>query len=322
MNFDRRLTRIKWMFLVILLAVPLRLVSLQLLWRDQLNTDPHNSRLQEKLAYRGRILDRNGTPLAASRGEHRVYPHGQVAAHWTGFCSLERGVGGAERWKNELLRERREEDGVHSRRGHELRLSLDLGLQRRLLGYFPDRRGAALVTDLDRGQVLAAVSEPAFQPARVGRDWRKWQTDEGAPLLNRPFLGLYPAGPMATAWRWETLPRRPNLLMDWTPPQAVKGQLLISPAQLAYRLLQSGSPLPLSQLCSEHVQAWKAPADLAPLRRCPGGWQWSWAARLDRQMVTWAIAVRPPYAAVLVWEDCDQPRAALQAAWKSLPPAR
>ncbi|MBS2039328.1 hypothetical protein JST97_30365 [bacterium] len=319
MSFDRRLTRIKWGFLLVLLAVPLRLVALQVLWRDQLNSDPHNSRTQERLAYRGRILDRHGALLACSHGERRVYPQGQLTAHWTGFCSPDRGVAGAERWKTELLRERREDGGKTSRRGHDLRLSLDLGLQRRLLGYFPNLPGAALLIDLDRAQVLAAVSEPGFQPARVGRDWRKWQSDSQAPLLNRAFLGVYPAGALATSWDWKRLPRRPVLLMDWTEPQVVKGQLLISPVQLAYRLVLSGGNLPLSQLFNDHPEPWHPAVDLAPLVRCAGGWQWSCVARLEKQVVTWAVAVRPPYAAIILWENTDKQKAALEAAWKSLP---
>ncbi|MBX3170133.1 MAG: hypothetical protein KF760_22200 [Candidatus Eremiobacteraeota bacterium] len=318
MNFDDRLVRVKWVFLLLLLVVPLRLVALQLGWRQQLNTDPHNSRLLEKVAFRGRVLDRHGQLLAYSRGNHRIYPQGSLPSHWTGFYSVDRGVGGAERWKNELLRERREENGVTSRPGHELRLSLDLPRQRSLERVFPAEQGAALLVDLDRGQVLAAISKPDFQPARVGADWRTWQHDERAPLLNRPFLGLYPAGPLARAWSWKQLPRRPVSLMDWTSPQPVKGQLLISPGQVAYYLLKSGSELPLSQLFSEHVQPWRRPPELAPLQKCAQGWQWSCVARLEQQVVTWAVALKPPYLVVLVWENSDQEKAALRAAWKSI----
>lgn len=319
MNFDQRLIRVKWIFLLLLLAVPLRLIALQLGWRQQLNTDPHNSRLLEKVAFRGRVLDRHGQLMVYSRGNRRIYPQGALLSHWTGFYSPDRGVGGVERWKNELLRERREEDGVTSRPGHELRLSLDLAHQRALARVFPAEQGAALLVDLDRGQVLAALSKPDFEPARVGVDWRRWQRDAGAPLLNRPFLGLYPAGPLAQAWPWGQLPRRPVSLMDWSSPETVKGQLLISAAQLAYYLLRSGSALPLSQLSSEHVQRWRHPGAIAPLQKCVQGWQWSCVARLDQQVVTWAVALKPPYLAVLVLEDSDKEKAALTAAWKSIP---
>ena len=319
MNFDDRLTRVKWVFLLLLLVVPLRLFALQLGWRQQLNTDPHNSRLLEKVAFRGRVLDRNGQWLAISRGNRRLYPQAALASHWTGFYSVDRGVGGVERWKNELLRERREEDGVTSRPGHELRLSLDVLQQRRLAAAFPGDQGAALLIDLDRGQVLASLSKPDFQPARVGADWRLWQSDPRSPLLNRAFLGLYPGGAVARDWAWSQLPRRPVSLMDWTAPQSVRGQLLISPAQVACYILKTGSALPLSQLFSEHVQPWKAPDELAPLQRCPQGRQWSCVARLDQQVVSWAVALKPPYLVVLVREDSDHQKAALEAAWRMMP---
>ena len=321
MNFEQRLTRVKWAFLLLLLVVPLRLMTLQWGWRQQLNTHPYNSRLQERVEFRGRVLDRNGQVLAVSRGDQRLYPQGTLTAHWTGFHNSTWGVSGVERWKNELLRERRVVDGLTSLPGHELRLSLDLAAQRRLLGVFPPTEGAALLVDLNRGQVLAAVSEPSFQPGRVGADWKEWQHDAKAPLLNRAFLGLYPAGPLAVAWRvqWDELPSRPATLMDWTGAQPVSGQLLISPAQLAYALLRRGSSLPLSQLFSGHEQTWKPSGSLAPLRRCPQGWQWSCVARLDRQVVSWAVALRPPYLAVVVWENSDKEKAALKAAWRSIP---
>ena len=319
MTFEDRLIRVKWVFLLLLVAVPFRLFALQFAYRQQLNTDPHNGRLQEKVASRGRVLDRHGQQLIFSRGNRRIYPQAALASHWTGFYSLDRGVGGVERWKNELLRERRDEDGVTSHAGHELRLSLDLRLQRRLDRTFPGTQGAALLVDLDRGQVLAALSKPDYQPARVGVDWRHWQSDPGAPLLNRPFLGLYPAGALADAWNWSQLPRRPVSLMDWSAPQQVRGKLLISPAQVACYVLKSGSVLPLSQMLSDYVQPWKTSANLAPLKKSAGGWQWSCVARLERQVVSWAVALKPPYLVVLVWENSDRQDVALKSAWKMVP---
>jgi len=320
-NFEQRLTRVKWGFLLLMLAVPLRLITLQWAYRHQLNTHPYNSRLQERVAFRGRVLDRNGQVLAVSRGDQRVYPQGTLTAHWTGFYNSSRGVAGVERWKNELLRERREVDGLTSLPGHELRLSLDLVLQRRLLGVFPATEGAALLVDLNRGQVLAAISEPSFQPVRVGAEWREWQHDIKASLLNRAFLGLYPAGSLAATWelQWQELPRRPVTLMDWAGTEPVAGQVLISPAQLAYAVLRRGSSLPLSQLYSDHEQTWKPSGNLDPLRRCEQGWQWNCAAHLDGQVVTWAVALRPPYLAVVVWENRDKQKAALKAAWRCIP---
>lgn len=311
MTFESRLRRVKWAVLVILLAVPLRLASLQWGWRTELNFHPYNSRLAERVAFRGQVVDRRGRVVASSVGARRIYPAGALAAHWTGFYSGQFGLAGIERWKQELLRERREEDGVTSRPGKRLRLSLDLDVQARVAAQFPLAvNGAALVVDLDSGQVLAAVSHPTFEPSRVEVDWKGWQKHAGSPLLNRCFLGLYPAGELWSRWDFRALGRRPAALMDWCGAQEVRGHWLVSPGQVAALLLRAGSPLPLSQLYSEHRRAWVAPA-------LEG--EWSQAVRMEKQVVSWAIVVRPPYAVVSVWEDWAEPKSALAAARRSIP---
>ena len=324
MNFESRLMQIKWAFLLVMLAVPIRLAVIQWAWRDTLIFHPFNSRVQERLAYRGRIVDRHGHTLACSQGNRRVYPYGSLVAHWTGFYSNQYGTSGTERWKQELLRERREDDGITSRPGHTLKLSLDLDAQRRLEKLFPHGDGAALLLDLNRGQVVAACSSPSFEPYRVGVEWAQWQRDEHSPLLNRPFLGLYPAGELWDQWkqRWQRLPRRPATVMDWAQPTQVKGEWLISPAHVAAVLLSSGSNLPLSQLYSDHAQTWRADPIPPPLTACPGGWRWSQKARLGSQVVCWAVAVRPPYAVVACWEEDRDPQGALKACWGALPASK
>ena len=322
MTFEDRLRRVKWAFLLLMLAVPLRLATLQWAWRQSLNFHPYNSRLEERVAYRAAVSDRQGRRLAYSQGNRRVYPYGALLSHWTGFYSSHYGLAGLERWKQDLLRERRQEDGVTSWPGHSVKVSLDVSAQRRLQENFPDGDGAAVLVDLDRGQVLAALSRPDFEPSRVDVDWNLWQKDARAPLLNRCFLGLYPAGTVWKKWQsqFALLPRRPATLMDWTSPQQVEGQWLISPAHVAAVLLRLGSPLPLSQLYSEHRQKWHPPSGLVGLRPCPQGWEFSQSARLRAQVVCWTVVVRRPYALVSVWEQNDDTQAALRAAWKSLPP--
>jgi cell division protein FtsI/penicillin-binding protein 2 len=320
--FERRLGQVQWTFLLIMLMVPLRLAILQWVWRPQLNSHPYNGRLQERLALRATVSDRRGHRIAYSDGNRRVYPFGSLLAHWTGFYSLHYGVAGLERWKQELLRERREQDGVTSRPGHTFKASLDLSAQRRLQANFPDMDGAALVVDLDRGQVLAACSRPDFEPSRVGVDWSLWQKDARAPLLNRPFLGLYPAGPLWTDWesQFRSLPHRPATLMDWAEPHSIDGQWLISPAHVACVILHLGSPLPLSQTYSEHRRTWAPKGLPRGLRRCSQGWERSQSVVMGSQVVCWAIALRRPYLLVSVWEQSQDRSAALRCAWKSIPP--
>ncbi|MBN1425850.1 penicillin-binding protein 2 [Candidatus Fermentibacteria bacterium] len=84
--------------------------------------------------------------------------------------------------------------------GHDLRLAIDIDLQTLawdLLG--PDRQGAVVAVDPRRGDVLALVSRPSFDPnllgAGVGRAlWAQLNSDSLFPLLNRPIQCVYPPG--------------------------------------------------------------------------------------------------------------------------------
>lgn len=87
--------------------------------------------------------------------------------------------------------------------GDNLRLSIDMGLQRMVEGIFKDakhpQRGALVAIEPKTGEVLAYVSEPSFDPNLFvdGIDvenWRRLSDSEDAPLLDRPISGTFPIG--------------------------------------------------------------------------------------------------------------------------------
>lgn len=319
-----RIGRVKAAFLVILSLVPLRLIQLQLTERVSLNNHPYNRRLAERLAFRASIFARDKQVLAASQGERRVYPQGSLTAHWVGFHHPQRGLAGTEAWKHELLRERRQADGSAPQPGHAVRLSLDLGLQRRLDSALPATPGAAVLVNLDSGQVLAAVSKPTFDPLRVTADWMDWQRDPANPTWSRHALGLYPAGELWSRWEplFRQLPARPAQLMDWSRPlEHSPDNWLVSPLNVAAALLRSGSDLSLSQLYNSHQGEWRAGAEFSrlPWRKRGAAWDWSQVARYKEQSVAWAVRVLPPHAVVVVLEDCDDASQAARAALAGLP---
>ena len=278
---EQRLLRLRFLLIVMWLAVPLRLAWMQWVERFDLIKHPFNARVEERLAWRGSMVDRNLLPIAVSKSSKRVFPEGALAAHWSGYYSLKYGLAGGERWKHELLRERRGSDGKTSLAGHRLRLSLDMQLQRLMPAWLDSQAGAAMVVDLDSGQVLASYSAPTFEPSRVEVDWNRWQREESAPTLNRPLLGLYPAGKLWRAWekQFESLPRHSELLMDTTLPRQLDGQWLLSPVHVAQVVLKAGSSLPLSQLHSSYRQIWNPPA--AWWKSLP------WKHRQFREDVVW-----------------------------------
>jgi penicillin-binding protein 2 len=91
--------------------------------------------------------------------------------------------------------------------GRDLRLTLDLDLQRYVRAVFPaGMRGAVVAMAPSTGEVLAMYSAPTYDPnllvGRISpRVWRELNTNEGRPLLNRATHGIYPPG---STWKLAT----------------------------------------------------------------------------------------------------------------------
>ena len=74
--------------------------------------------------------------------------------------------------------------------GHDLRLTLDLDLQRTAEDQLGEHEGAVVALDPRTGEVLAMVSRPSFDPGILAsrlspQIWKKLVNDPGKPLLNR-----------------------------------------------------------------------------------------------------------------------------------------
>ncbi len=166
----------------------------------------------------------------------RRYPNGTLAAHLLGYAGeindqelVERGVlgyrpgdligrTGVERAYEDILRG---VDGAEfvvvnamGRRvstltegpprppvaGHDLRLTLDLKVQRALEEAMDGvERGAAVVLDPRDGGVLALVSRPAYDPNEFSYGltrarWEEISSGGSNPLLDRALQGVYPPG--------------------------------------------------------------------------------------------------------------------------------
>ena len=84
--------------------------------------------------------------------------------------------------------------------GHQLRLSLDTGVQRVGQSAMAGRHGAFVAMDIKNGEIRALGSEPTFDPNVFSKQIRQSDytrlTDEanGAPLFNRATQGGYPTG--------------------------------------------------------------------------------------------------------------------------------
>lgn len=166
--------------------------------------------------------------LSVEAAPYRTYPAGPVAAHAVGYLSLATardiargrlpseyvGRAGAEWHFEHVLHGRpglREiEVDAHGRRvavldetppvrGRNIRLALDLAVQRAAWKALGKRPGAAVVMDVRTGGIIAMVSRPSFDPNRFVEGWspQAWHAlvhNPLRPLLNRAYQAAYPPG--------------------------------------------------------------------------------------------------------------------------------
>ncbi|HEY8189398.1 MAG TPA: penicillin-binding transpeptidase domain-containing protein, partial [Micavibrio sp.] len=155
--------------------------------------------LLQKLQRKGRFvwIKRNLTPrdqyailmlghpgLNFEDESHRIYPQGALAGHIVGFTDIDgKGLAGIERNFNSMLAA-----------GHPLQLTLDIRLQhivrrelKKAIRDFSGIGGAGAIMDVNTGEILAAVSEPDFDPHNVA-------AKDKDSLFNRLTLGVYEMG--------------------------------------------------------------------------------------------------------------------------------
>ena len=161
----------------------------------------------------------------------RAYPEGTAACHVLGYVrraeidvdaeepfhyhlSEMAGAAGVEKVYDHLLRGRaggrlvrvdaagyRYDDlgGTEPRPGHDLRLAIDLDLQRAAEDALGEHAGALVALDPASGAVLAMASRPgfdpnAFVPSIPADEWSRLAQDPATPLLNRAAAGAYAPG--------------------------------------------------------------------------------------------------------------------------------
>ena len=162
-----------------------------------------------RTASRGKILDARGRILAYSvemEGKSvRQYPHGAAFAHAIGYSDPFHGFAGVEGAANTTLAggvyETREEweqlgrdllAGKAQARGGDVRLTLDIDLQRAAYDALAGRPGAVVAIEPATGGILVMTSSPSYDPNHLHGGL--FADDPSARVLNRAAQGVYPPG--------------------------------------------------------------------------------------------------------------------------------
>jgi cell division protein FtsW (lipid II flippase) len=170
-------------------------------------TDNPRRAIADRFVPRGAIVDQRNTPLAANLGapgeyvRQAAYPDlGTVI----GYTHAVYGQSGLEASLDEYLRGLRGNPGLTIAWNHvlygqpppglDVRLSLDLSLQKVADQMLGDRSGALVLMNAASGDILAISSHPTFDPNQLDQHWEALVDDPRAPLFNRATLGRYPPG--------------------------------------------------------------------------------------------------------------------------------
>lgn len=148
---------------------------------------PQGYAAQTKIV-RGSILAADGTVLARTVGEKRLYPQGALGGQLLGMVGTDGGLEGIEATYQARLAA-----------GEDVTLSIDPRLQAVtesvLARAVKERRGeygSVVALDVRSGRVLAAASYPPFDP-------NNWRNSPAADRRNRPFLDVYEPGSVVKA---------------------------------------------------------------------------------------------------------------------------
>ena len=90
-------------------------------------------------------------------------------------------------------------DDLAPKAGRDVSITIDADLQRAAIERFGDESGAAVVLDIESGDILALVSTPTYDPNDFvngisSADYNALRENDRSPLFHKAYDGLYPPG--------------------------------------------------------------------------------------------------------------------------------
>ena len=236
--------RTNWATIVLvgLLILEFAVTSLYGFWlKTPLVERPENPRwaVADRFVPLGDIVDRNGQVIITSEGEFgeinriALYP---ALSSVVGYTSPIYGKTGIEAsmypYLRGLISERSMKDAVQEwvnnqpPEGLNVRLTLDLGLQRTADDLLGDEGGAIILMNAETGEIITMASHPYFNLATLAEDWASFSDEENGPLVNRVTQGSYPIG--GTLFPF-LVADQTNILTTFTRPETILSSLSAGP---------------------------------------------------------------------------------------------
>jgi cell division protein FtsW (lipid II flippase) len=170
-------------------------------------TDNARRSIADRYVRRGSLLDRNELPINLTQGETgnltRMYLYPDLASI-TGYTNPVYGQAGLEATLDPYLRGLQGNPAssiwwdhlVYGQPppGLDIRLSIDLELQKQADLQLVNRTGAIVLLNAESGEILVIASHPTFDPNRLEEQAPALLKDPGSPLLDRAAQNIYTPG--------------------------------------------------------------------------------------------------------------------------------
>lgn len=170
-------------------------------------TDNARRSIADRYVKRGSLLDRNEEPInitVGKSGEYlRTYLYPALGPV-TGYTNPVYGQSGLEASLDPYLRGLQGNPSSSIWWDHivygepppglNVRLSLDLGIQRQADELLGTHTGAIVLINASSGEILAMASHPTFDPNLLATQVSLLLQDPNSPFLNRAVQGMYPPG--------------------------------------------------------------------------------------------------------------------------------
>ena len=178
--------------------------------------------IEEQYVLRGAILGRSNSVITRTTGEIGSYSRQYIYTELspiTGYSNYTYGQAGLEASLDGYLRGLEGTPAVNIWREHllygmsptglDVRLSIDIDLQRQVDKMMRGQSGAVILLNAQSGEILVMSSHPAYDPNDLQEIAGDLLNDPGKPLINRAASGLYPTGsvlePFMTALNKDTI---------------------------------------------------------------------------------------------------------------------